>query len=157
MRELLQLRELFEQTKSNHANQIAAKVGEASSELASLRSQVEELNGRLSAKESDHNSSKGKYESIIRDLKRENGSLTEQFILASNDRNKLKAEIDKLKEEARKNESLGQSNSQKTKELAERKEKAEKDLQEALQTVSKLEEELNELKNKELPEKEKVG
>jgi chromosome segregation ATPase len=160
MGELLQLRELYEQSRTNQEKLMASKLKEASNNLSSqvesLGAEVSSLKDQLAAKEIDHNQAKVKREAIIRDLKRENGSLAEQFIQANTDRNWLKSEIERLKEEAWKRENFSQSNTQKTKELAEKKDKAEKELYEALERIAGLEEEINDIKSKKLPEKEKV-
>lgn len=161
MGELLQLRELYEQSRSNHEVMMGTRIKETTTHLLaqteSLEAEVQSLKDQLSSKESDYNQAKAKREAIIRDLKRENGSLAEQFIQANTDRNWLKSEIEKLKEETWKRDNINQSNAQKTKELIDKKEKAEKELHEALERIVELDEELNELKNKKLPEKEKVG
>jgi chromosome segregation ATPase len=161
MGELLQLRDLYEQTRSTHSLQLSSKIKEANSQLAaqvdSLKAEISELKDQLSAKEVEHNQAKTKRENIIKDLKRENGSLAEQFIQANTDRNWMKSEIDRLKEESRKTQGFNQNHAQKMKELTDKKEKAEKELKEAKEHVAEMEEELSDIKTKKLPEKEKVA
>lgn len=163
MGELIKLRGMYEQSESGRTSEINQRIEEATDhlvyEIENLTSELNSAKSELANKESEFSQAKTKRETIIKDLKRENGNITEQFIAANSERNRLKSEIDRLREELRKGQSFSQTHSQKLKELSEQKEQAERELQlarEQIKQISNIEEELNDIKTKKLPEKEKV-
>lgn len=164
MGELIKLREQYEQSETGRISEVNEQVDKATEhlvhEVETLRSELDSLKGELSSKESEFSQAKAKREAIIKDIKRENGNITEQFIAANSERNRLKSEIERLREDVKKNQSYSQNNLHKYKELADQKDELERELlktNDQLKKVISLEDELNEIKTKKLPEKEKVS
>jgi chromosome segregation ATPase len=143
----------------SHASTLAQSTLVLSSEVDELRSQVEHLENELLSAQNQAATSKNKRESVIRELKIQNGQLTEQFMQANSALNKFREEAERLREELKRKETIFTSSEKNEKLERSRREELDKEVRDLRDKVGKMqaaEEEYLDLKNNKLPEKETV-
>ena len=151
--------EKFKEISNSHASTLAQSTTHLSSEVEELRANIESLEEELVSTQTQSVNSKAKREALIRELKLQNGQMTEQFIQANSSLARAREEADRLRDEIKRKESALAATDKNERIERNRREDLEKELRELRDKSnqpSSFEEELMELRNIKLPEKESV-
>lgn len=150
----------IQELKSTHEVKIQSLMNSQNYTISKMTAEIDASKETIERLENELQTAKSKREAAIKDLRKENGDLTHQFMKINMEMKSTEEELTRTKEEFRKQQVLNTNIQNQLRESNFKRDEYERELRETrekLKRISTLEDELSQLRSLNIPEKDAVA